>query len=115
MNDTDGPTFADGLRALADLLDDNPHLKLPRINVCAASYADVDEYAAAFTAAGITITDHTDELGRHLTGQLPHLPLDVFKVHEQEMRRYYAERAFIADHRDEIDARTADRPVPVSA
>lgn len=97
--------FTAGLRALADLIDANPTLTLPSVNVSALDPKQLDAYVAAFAAAGVTHTDHNDDHARVVTGHLAGLRVPVTKVHPASMERYRLERQLLREQAEVIDQR----------
>jgi hypothetical protein len=101
-------TFASRLRALADVIESNPGLQLPYdVRISASTVEDLERWSAALTAAGHDITDSTDDHHRSLTSLGV---LDISKVHDDAMRRYYAERDFLKEHAAEVDSLIAEVP-----
>lgn len=121
MNGTDTTTatplptlherFAAKLRALADVIETHPELRLPLdVSVSAMSSDDIDRWAVALTHAGHDVTDrngdHHREVYSNATG------FRICKVHDEPMRRHYAEVKFLADHAAEVDAQIVAPSVP---
>lgn len=97
--------YTAGLRALADLLDQHPDIKLPHVEVCALNSNTINAYAAAFTQSGVMFTDTTDDQSRAVIGNVNGLPLRVTYVNRDVMARYDVEVEFVREQAPQIEAR----------
>lgn len=90
------PAFADGLRALADLIDAHPDVKRPYVGLACATTIEYDAWHDATIAAGLTVEDRANRAGTMLSVELPGLTLRISYAYAESMRRYSFEQDLLS-------------------
>lgn len=107
---TQHEAFAARLRALADVIEQNPRLPLPyEMRMSASAPDEIDQWSLALTGAGHDVTDRTTDHDRSLYCSAA--VFTISKVHDEPMRRYRAGQQFLAEHTAEVAALAAAVPV----